>query len=123
MTRLAATSAAHHHSDTPTLLPPLPGTSLATLAVAPAVARIQLAVPHPYPLGQHPALSPPSFPQRTHPVAQLPVVDAGTPLAGTATVTPSVSTMVVEAAGGGHEVVWQSRPVWQQPPEYTARHG
>jgi len=111
----------------PILLPPplLPGTSFATVAVAPAVTRLQLAVPHPYPLGQHPAFSPPSsFPHRNQPVAQLPAADVpGTPLAGTATVTPSVSTIVVEDAGGGQEVVWQSRPVWQQPPPAVARQG
>lgn len=100
--------------------PPVPGTSLATLAVAPAVTRLQLAVPQPYPLGQQPALSPPSLPHRNHPVAHVPVVDAGTPDAGTTTVTPSVSTMVVDATGG-QDVVWQSRPVWQQPPPWVAR--
>jgi hypothetical protein len=56
-------------------------------------------------------------------VAHAPAVvaDAGTPLAGTATVTPFVSTMVVDAGGGGQDVVWQSRPVWQQPPPALAR--
>ena len=105
-----------------TLAPPLPGSSLATVAVAPAVSTEQLAVPQPYPLGQQPALGPASVGHRNQPAAHVPVpvVVVAAPLAGTATVTPAPSvaeTTVVDDAAGGQEVVWQSRPVWQQPPE------
>lgn len=107
------------HVRSPFLTAPLPGTSFATLAVALADARKQLVVPQLYPLGQHPADAPASEGQSDHPPAQVPVVVvAGTSLAGTTTVTP-LETMVDEAVDG-HEVVWQSRPVWQQPPPYTA---
>lgn len=104
------------------LLPALfcPGSSFATVAVAPPVSRLQLAVPHPYPLGQHPAIGPDPVPQRNQPVAQAAVVVAGTPEAGTAIVSPLLMR-VVDEAGGGQEVVWQSRPVWQQPPPARAR--
>lgn len=82
---------------------------------------MQLAVPQPYPEGQQPGLSPSSPSQRYQPEAQVAVVEAGTAAAGTTTVTPLPSTMVVGRAGGGHEVVLQSRPVWQQPPPAEAR--
>ncbi|KAG7288584.1 hypothetical protein NEMBOFW57_004937 [Staphylotrichum longicolle] len=84
----------------------------ATLAVCPAppTPATQLAVPHAYPLGQHPATGPASAPHMNHPLAQLPVVSAGAPLTGTTTVTPFPFTTVVMACCGGHDVVAQSRP-------------
>lgn len=103
------------------LLPPtapLSGSSFATLAVVLAVARKQLAVPQLYPPGQHPAVGPADEGHSVHPPAQDPsvvaVAAALAALAGTTTVMLP-ETMVVEAVTG-HEVVWQSRPVWQQPP-------
>lgn len=108
----------------PVLLPPtaplLSGSSLATLAVALAVARKQLAVPQLYPPGQHPAVGPADEGHSVHPPAQddasasVAVAAALAALAGTTTVMLP-DTMVVEAVTG-HEVTWQSRPVWQQPP-------
>lgn len=101
----------------PVLEAPLPGNSFATLAVALPVAKKQLAEPQLYPPGQQPAVGPPSeVGHSVHPPAQVPVVVVASlaALAGTTIVTP-LDTMVVEAVTG-HEVVWQSRPVWQQPP-------
>lgn len=74
----------------------LSGTSFARLAVAPPVARKQLAVPQLYPLGQHPAVAPALVGHIDHPPAQVPVVVvvAVTSLAGTAMVTP-LEMMVV----------------------------
>jgi hypothetical protein len=55
------------------------------------------------------------------PLAQVAAAPAvGTAVAGTTTVMPLPSTMVVERTGG-HDVVLQSRPVWQQPPPAEAR--
>lgn len=102
----------------PSLLLParlLSGSSLATLAVALPVARKQLAVPQLYPLGQHPAVAPASEGHRDQPPAHVPVeVVVGTAVTGTTTVS-SPEIMVVDAVDG-HDVTWQSRPVWQQPP-------
>lgn len=114
----------HQPLETNPLLPtppfpiPCPGRPFATLAVCPAppTPATQLAVPHSYPLGQHPATGPASAPHMNHPLAQLPVVSAGAPLTGTTTVTPFPFTTVVMACCGGHDVVAQSRPVWQHPP-------
>lgn len=79
----------------------------------------QLAVPHLYPLGQHPATDPASFPQRNQPLAHSSdAVGVGTSFAGTTTVTPW--EMMVED-GAGQEDVWQSRSVRQQPPPWVAR--
>lgn len=112
-------------STLPLAAPLLPGSSFATLAVALPVARKQLAVPQPYPLGQQPAVvatpAPDDEGHSVQPPAQVPsllVVAAAAALAGTTTVTPS-DTIVVDAVVG-HDVTWQSRPVWQQPPPYTA---
>lgn len=96
---------------------PLPGSSFATLAVALPVARKQLAVPQLYPLGQQPAVAADDG-HSVQPPAQVAslvtVAAADASLAGTTIVTPS-DTIVVDAVIG-HEVNWQSRPVWQQPP-------
>lgn len=100
-----------------------PGNSLATDAVALPVARKQLAVPQLYPVGQHPAVGPALVGQMDHPLAHVEACspaseeDAAAAVAavrGTTMVAP-LETMVVEAVLG-HEVVWQLRPVWQQPP-------
>lgn len=99
-----------------------PGNAFATVAVPPAVTTEQLAVPQLYPDGQHPGKGPASLPHKNQPLAHDPVVVAGTPLAGTTIVRPFVLTMVVIAMGG-QLVVWQSRPVWQQPPPAEARQG
>jgi hypothetical protein len=81
---------------------------------------VQLAVPHVYPSGQQPATEPPSSPQRYQPVAHaLTPSPFGTSLTGTATVTDP--EMMVVMGVGGHEVVAQLRPVWQQPPPARAR--
>lgn len=113
----------------PPILPPAaasPGTTFPTAPVSPACPPTkQLAVPHSYPLGQHPATGPASRPHKNHPPAHCPApVVAGLPSpTGTTTVTPSVATIVVITGGGGQLVVWQSRPVWQHPAPAEARHG
>lgn len=90
------------------------------MAVAVLVLNVQLAVPHAYPLGQHPATGPASLPHRYQPPAQVDVaVVLGTSVAGTASVTPLDVIVVYEM--GGHEVVMQSRPVRQQPEPAVAR--
>lgn len=80
-------------------------------------------MPQLYPVGQHPAVGPAPLPDghTDQPLAQVAAPDdgvavavVGTAVTGTTMVAPS-ETMVVEAVVG-HEVVWQSRPVWQQPP-------
>lgn len=96
-----------------------PGNSFATEAVALPVARKQLAVPQLYPVGQHPAVGPALEGQMDHPLAHVEASEAVVAAAvaavtGTTMVAP-LEMMVVEAVVG-HEVVWQSRPVWQQPP-------
>jgi hypothetical protein len=105
----------------PIFTAPEPGNSFATLAVPPTDAKLQLAAPQLYPVGQHPGTGPAFVPHKNHPEAHDPVVAAGTPLAGTTTVMPLVSTMVVMGTWG-QLVVLQSRPVWQQPPPARARH-
>jgi hypothetical protein len=120
-----------HPIPTPNLPPPLllpPGNPFATLPVAPlspvpVPLSKQLAVPHSYPLGQHPATGPASAPHKNHPLAQLPAVVSGIPLTGTTTVTPFPLTIVVISPWGGQDVVAQSRPVWQHPPPARARQG
>lgn len=93
----------------------LPGSSLATLAVALPVGRKQLAVPQLYPDGQHPAVGPASEGHMVHPPAQVPSeVVVGTAVRGT-TIVSSPEIMVVDTVDG-QDVTWQSRPVWQQPP-------
>lgn len=63
----------------------------------------QLAVPHLYPLGQHPATGPASFPQRNQPLAHsFDAVVVGTSFAGTTTVTPWV--MIVDDDAGQENV-------------------
>lgn len=63
----------------------------------------QLAVPHLYPLGQHPATDPASFPQRNQPLAHsFDAVVVGTSFAGTTTVTPL--EMIVEDGAGQESV-------------------
>ncbi len=99
------------------------GKTFCTVAVAVAATRVQLAVPQPYPLGQHPGTGPALEGQRNQPAAHVeadgpaPPAPEGT---GTTTVSPP-DTTVVEAGGGGQLVVAQSRPVWQQPPPAEAR--
>lgn len=104
--------------------PPPLGNCFWISPVAPADTTVQLAVPHEYPLGQHPATGPASAPHRYQPDAQVLVgAGGGRPsVTGTTTVAPLVSTMVVSGVGG-HDVVAQSRPVWQQPAPARARHG
>lgn len=95
--------------------PLLPGSSLATLAVALPVGKKQLAVPQLYPDGQHPAVGPASVGHMVQPPAQVPSeVVVGTAVRGT-TIVWSPDMMVVDTVDG-HDVTWQSRPVWQQPP-------
>lgn len=57
--------------------------------------------------------------QRNHPFAQVADVDAGVSVTGTTTVTPL--DMIVVDDTGGHDVIEQSLPVWQQPPPAVAR--
>jgi len=74
------------------------------VAVAPVVK--QLAVPHSYPEGQHPAAAPSSLPHKNQPPAQVALLGVGVvgiSMAGTTTVTP-LETKVVRA-GRGHEYV------------------
>jgi hypothetical protein len=120
-----------HPTLPPRLVEPPPGNAFATLAVAaappsPNVAK-QLAVPHAYPVGQHPSSSLPSSPPHiNHPPAHPPLVAASgipSPGTGTTTVTPFPLTTVVISPCGGHDAVAQSRPVWQQPPPARARQG
>ena len=79
-----------------------------------ASTREQLAVPHPYPLGQQ---FPPKLAEHVNqPDAQLPVglaVVAAAPT-GTTTVTPEEMMVVEDVAG--QDVVSQFRPVRQHPP-------
>jgi hypothetical protein len=99
-----------------TYLPPAPGCSLTTVAVAvPELDAVQL-LPQTYPLGQHPP--PAEAAQLNHPVAQEPLLSVAVVAAlpvGTAIVTPSVLMSVVEDVAG-QEVVSQLRPVRQHPP-------
>jgi hypothetical protein len=65
------------------------GCCFCTELVSEAAEVKQLAVPHLYPLGQHPATDPASFPHRNQPPAHLSdAVAVGTSSAGTTTVTP-----------------------------------
>lgn len=90
------------------------GSCFCTELVSEAAEVKQLAVPHLYPLGQHPATDPASFPHRNQSLAHLSdAVAVGTSSAGTTTVTPW--EMIVED-DAGQENVWQSRSVRQQPP-------
>lgn len=104
------------------LTAPLPVNSFATLTVALPVARKQLAVPQLYPAGQQPAVAPAPEGHSDQPPAQADVVEAeGTAVSGTAMVPPPAAPeMMAVDAVEGHDAVWQSRPVWQQPPPYTA---
>ncbi len=78
------------------ILPASLGSCLATEAVAPAVAKKQLAVPQLYPLGQQPGTAPAWFPHKYQLLAQVAVGEGlGTALAGTTTVIPPPLTMVV----------------------------
>jgi hypothetical protein len=80
------------------------GNSFATVGAACRLAvKPQLAVPHAYPVGQHPAIGPASVPHRYQPPAHLGLVEAGMLVMGTATVSPL--EMIVVKGGGGHEVV------------------
>jgi len=66
-------------------------------------------------------MGPAADPHRNQPPAQVLLAAApGTSAAGTTTVRPSV-TIVVRGGAGGHDVVWQSRPVWQHPPPADAK--
>jgi hypothetical protein len=101
-------------SRTSNLPPALLGASLGETTVLVASTREQLAVPHPYPLGQQ--FPPRLAEQESHPEAQLPVglaVVAAAPT-GTTIVTPELIIVVEDVAG--QEVVSQFRPVRQQPP-------
>lgn len=100
------------------------GNSFCSVAVAPSLADVQLATPQSYPDGQHPATGPALSGHMYQPPAHvllssLPRLGVGS---GTATVTP-LEMMVVDRGGAGQLVVWQSRPVWQQPPPARATHG
>lgn len=99
------------------LTAPLPVNSFATLTVALPVARKQLAVPQLYPAGQQPAVAPAPEGHSDQPPAQADVVEAeGTAVSGTAMVPAPAPEMTAVDAVEGHDAVWQSRPVWQQPP-------
>lgn len=95
------------------------GSCFWTRLVSVGDASVQLAVPHEYPSGQHPATGPPSSPHMNHPFAHVAESDAGTSATGTAMVTPLLIIVVIGV--GGHDVSLQSRPVWQQPPPARAR--
>ena len=61
------------------------------------------------------------LPHKNHPEAQvLLTAGFGTAVTGTETVMPLLLTICVYVMGG-HEVVEQSRPVWQHPPPAEAR--
>ena len=94
------------------------GNPFCTRCVLLASAVKQLTLPQEYPSGQHPAVGPPSSPQRNHPPAQVSVV-SGTSLPGTTTVTPPDPRVVDEGAGQSN--VSQLRSVRQQPPPWVAR--
>ena len=87
-----------------------------------AAESVQLAVPHMYPLGQHPDTGPALAPQRNHPLAHVAVGlgAAWASVKGTTTVAPPV--MMVVLAMGGQDVVLQSRPVRQHPEPADATH-
>jgi hypothetical protein len=75
--------------------------------------EVQLSGPQVQPEGQQ---APPMVAgQLYHPVAQVPLaVVVAAPVRGTTMVTPELSSVVDGVAG--QSVVWQSRPMRQQPP-------
>lgn len=111
------------HSVTLSFVPwPALGSTFCTVAVAVVALSVQLAVPHAYPLGQHPAIGPASLGHKNQPPAHVDVGNVAVfvrSVAGTTSVTP-FDVMVVEDTGG-QEVVIQSRPVRQQPAPAVAR--
>ena len=85
--------------------------SLATVVCDAVAVAVQLD-PHAYPIGQHP---PPAVSaQANQPLAHFPVLLELPVVTGSTTVTPSDVKVVEDVVG--HEVVSQSRPVWQHPP-------
>jgi hypothetical protein len=98
-----------------------PGNSFCIVAVTVAAESVQLAVPHMYPVGQHPDTGPASTPQRNQPLAHVVAVGvkALASVTGTTMVAPFV--VIVVLAIGGQDVVLQSRPVRQQPEPAVAR--
>jgi hypothetical protein len=97
-----------------TNIPPLFGVSLGESAVDVASTREQLAVPHPYPLGQQ---FPPKLAEHINqPDAQFPVGLAVVAAAPTGTTTVTAEEMMVVEDVAGQDVVSQFRPVRQHPP-------
>lgn len=96
----------------PTRLPPLVLVACSLATVLCVAVAVQLC-PHAYPEGQHP---PPTVSaQLNQPLAHLPVLPELDPVVmGITIVSPSEVNVVDEVVG--HDVVSQSRPVWQQPP-------
>ena len=98
----------------PTLPTPEFGLPFCTTAVCVGDNEEQLAVPHSYPVGQQ--FPPKLAAQLLHPVAHTPVglFSAAPVPTATTRVTPSLTSVVELVAG--QSVVWQFRPVRQQPP-------
>lgn len=100
--------------------PAIDSTVGATLSTVPVVDAVGTAVqldPHAYPVGQHP---PPTVSAQlnqplAHPFGPLSSLPSAVVVGSAATMVWPLLTIVVDGRAG-HEVVSQSRPVWQHPP-------